>query len=491
MGCARERKHTARHAAVTALIVILAALLAVVVCLTGTAWGKLSFDAGAAKVRVRPAAVSTFYFAEGYTGQNFQEYLCLGNPGDRQATATITYMFPDGSTQRGEIRLSPNSRYTVNVNAEVGPDKEVSTMLESDQRIVAERPMYFNYQGKVTGGHDVVGATALSYTWYFAEGYTGPGFEEWICVLNPGDNPANLTFYFQTQEERQKRIEGFKVSPHARGSFKANDLLGGKIYQTSLMLTSDQPVVAERPIYFDYSGSGTVHWRGGHCVVGVPALSKEYYFAEGTTRSGFDEWLTLQNPNPQEITVSAVYQLGAGQGETVERTYSIPGVSRKTVFVPGPEGVGREKDVSVRLTSSYSFLAERPTYFSYYFKGLSAEGGHCVIGADAPAGEWFFAEGYTGPNSDQWLCLQNPGDEDAVVEIIYYTQEEGTLPARTETVPARTRRTLMVNEHAGPGYQLSTRVKLISGPEIIAERPMYFLFNGVWDGGHDVVGFVP
>ena len=24
----------------------------------------------------------TFYFAEGYTGAGFQEYLCLGNPGD-------------------------------------------------------------------------------------------------------------------------------------------------------------------------------------------------------------------------------------------------------------------------------------------------------------------------------------------------------------------------------------------------------------------------
>jgi hypothetical protein len=48
----------------------------------------------------------------------------------------------------------------------------------------------------------------------------------------------------------------------------------------------------------------------------------------------------------------------------------------------------------------------------------------------------------------------------------------------------------MVNEHAGPDYQLSTRVKVLSGPGIVVERPMYFIYSG-WDGGHDVVGYTP
>jgi hypothetical protein len=46
----------------------------------------------------------------------------------------------------------------------------------------------------------------------------------------------------------------------------------------------------------------------------------------------------------------------------------------------------------------------------------------------------------------------------------------------------------MVNEDAGPDYQLSTRVRVTKGPSIIVERPMYFIFRG-WDGGHDVVGY--
>ena len=219
---------------------------------------------------VDPAAKTTFYFAEGYTGPGFQEYLCLGNPGGTQATAAITYLYKDGTTRQGEVAIPPNSRATVNVNGEAGADKEVSLMVTSQQKIVAERPMYFNYQGRWTGGHDAVGATTPSYICYFAEGYTGSGFEEWVCVLNPGDSPANLTFYFQTQEEGLKMVDGLSVPPHSRGSFKANDLLGGKSYQTSLTLTSDTPIVAERPTYFDYTGTGGWHWEGGHCVMAPP-----------------------------------------------------------------------------------------------------------------------------------------------------------------------------------------------------------------------------
>lgn len=417
---------------------------------------------------------------------NFDEYILLENPDESQpANVHIAYMMPGGNQFASDYVVGPGSRNTVYVNSFL-QNTEVSAKIESNIPILAERAMYFNYMGKWTGGHDATGAISPSNTWYFAEGYTGSGFEEWICILNPGDTQANMTFRFQTQEEGEKPVPGLSVPPHSRKTFKANDLLAGKSYQTSLKVESDQPVVAERPMYFDYTGTGNWHWTGGHCVVGVPSLSKGYYFAEGTTRAGFEEWITLQNPSPDEITINATYQLGEGQGTPIYKTYSVPPGSRRTIFVP--DEVGRERDVSAYLSSSSDFLAERPMYFSYTYTGAPWTGGHCVIGSSQTAGEWFFAEGYTGEGFNQWLCLQNPGDQDAVVEITYFTQEQGALPVRTETVPARSRKTLMVNGHAGPGYQLSTRIKVVSGPGIMAERPMYFNYGQRRDGGSDSVG---
>ena len=433
---------------------------------------------------------TTFLFAEGYTGGGFQEYLCLGQPADVPVDVTVTYMFKDGSAPRVEpYQVQALSRLTLNVNAVVGPDRDVSMKCEAASPFIAERPMYFDYNGRWTGGHDVIGAPDTSVLWYFAEGYTGAGFDEWICVLNPGDAAADLTFRFQTQEEGEKVVTGFSVPAHSRGSFKANDLLGGKSYQTSLKLESSRPVVAERPMYFDYSGTGGYGWTGGHCVMGVPELASEYYFAEGTTRAGFEEWLTLQNPGSAPITVHAVYYLK--EGAPVEKDYVVEAGKRSTVLVNSDAvGVGTEKDVSVLLTCPSLFLAERPMYFDY--RGLGNwgwTGGHCVIGAVSPGKTWFFAEGYTGSGFEEWLCIQNPGAAAAAVTITYYPEGGGAPILRDHAVAANSRYTVPVNADAGSGLSISAKVA--SDQPIIVERPMYFNFQGKWTGGHDVVGSTP
>jgi len=436
-----------------------------------------------------PAVASSFYFAEGYTGQGFDEWLCLLNREATSATAQVTYLYADGTPAfTRDYRVDGDSRFTVSVNQGVGPDKEVSVKLESDGDLLAERPMYFDYSGACAGGHNVIGAPAPAGKWYFAEGYTGTGFDEWICVLNPGGDQADLTFRFQTREAGEQVKSGYAVPSRSRRTFKVNDILGAG-YQASLKVESDQPVVVERAMYFEYQGMGAHAWRGGHCVMGATTLSSEYFFAEGTTRSGFEEWITLQNPGNQAITVQAAYQLGEGQGGPVNRAYTVPAKSRYTVFVQ--DEVGEEKDVSVRLTSDADFLAERPMYFSYRYLDMGAEGGHCVIGAPGTASEWLLAEGYTGSGFHQWLCLQNPTNADSDVEVEYYTQEAGPLASRKVNLPAGTRVTLMVNQHAGPDYQLSTRVEVTAGPDIVVERPMYFNYGGDRQGGHDVVGYAP
>jgi len=444
-----------------------------------------SSSAGFEIFRKELAAASSFYFAEGYTGPGFQEYLCLGNPGGEAADVDIAYLFKDGPGTQRTVRVPAASRLTIDVNSEVGAGREVSLRVTSEQTVVAERPVYFDYGAGWTGGHDAVGAAHADTSWYFAEGYTGPGFDEWICVLNPGEVDAELTFRFQTQEAGELVRSGYSVQANSRATFKVNEVLGAG-YSSSLHLQSDQPVVAERPMYFDYSGTGGWGWTGGHCVMGTTYLKREYYFAEGYTGPGFEEWLTIQNPNPLAILVTAVYQFADG-AEPFSVDFSIPAGTRKTIYVP--DEVGENRDVSVKLTSDSLFLAERPMYFRYSGTGGHAwTGGHCVIGASFRRNDLFFAEGYTGPGFEEWLCVQNPGANTAHVRITYFTQEAGALPPREEDIAAGSRRTFNVNEHAGEGYQLSCRLEVLSGPFIVVERPMYFNFQG-WTGGHDVVGY--
>ncbi len=445
------------------------------------------------ELALTPELRSPFYFPEGYTGTDFQTYLVLLNVNPDPAYVSVEYRFTDGSFIVKNYNLPAQNRITINVNSEVGAGAQFSMVVKADiDNLAPERSMYFNYQGKWTGGHVVFGSKTPSSTLYFAEGYTGDFFDEYLCVYNPGDVAANLTFNFQTQEAGLIVKYG-SVGPHTRATFFVNEMLQGK-YQHSTKLDSTQPVVAERPMYFDYLGRGAMHWEGGHCVMGVPYISNIYYFAEGTTRmgwtTGFQEWLTLQNPHDHSITIEAVYQLGPGQGGPVYKSYNLGAGRRYSVFVINE--VGYNKDVSVRLTSSEEFFAERPMYFNYYHLNTYWQGGHCVIGATAQSSELLFAEGCTYANFHEWLCLQNTHETlSAEVELTFYAQELTNPIVKNVTVPANTRTTLFINTFVGSNYNLGCRVRVISGPNVMAERPMYFKYGGVWDGGHDVVGYVP
>ena len=108
---------------------------------------------------VDPQASSIWYFAEGYTGSGFQEWLTLQNPNAESANVTIEYSYRGGGGSTQTLAIGPNTRQTVDVNGQVGSNKEVSAKVTSDKAIIAERPMYFNFNG-INGGHNVVGYAA-------------------------------------------------------------------------------------------------------------------------------------------------------------------------------------------------------------------------------------------------------------------------------------------------------------------------------------------
>jgi hypothetical protein len=119
---------------------------------------------------------SEWYLPEGYTGESFDEWITIQNPADGPLGVRATFMRPGGATTVKEYEVAPRARYTIHVDDIPGLEStEVSTTLESTNSVkfVAERSMYFNYKGVWDGGHNTIGLTAPSKTWYFAEGYTG------------------------------------------------------------------------------------------------------------------------------------------------------------------------------------------------------------------------------------------------------------------------------------------------------------------------------
>ena len=125
------------------------------------------------KGRVLPRA---WYFAEGTTRDNFAQYFSIENVNAALSDVRITYMLADGASRAQAVSVPGRSRVTVDVNAflEAGADNSALVETVNDVPVVVERPMYFNYKGAWTGGHDVMGVTEPREDWYFAEGTPAP-----------------------------------------------------------------------------------------------------------------------------------------------------------------------------------------------------------------------------------------------------------------------------------------------------------------------------
>ena len=187
-----------------------------------------------------------WYLAEGSTAGGFETWILVQNPGDSMATVGITYMTETGAVGGPSIPLAPKTRESVKVSDTVRNTMSVSTMVSSDQPIIAERAVYW---GNRTGGHNSIGVNSPATTWYLAEGSTAGGFETWILVQNPGDNPATVGITYMTNMG-EVTGPGIPLAPHTRQSIRVADAVSDT-FDVSTVVTSDQPIIAERAMYWN------------------------------------------------------------------------------------------------------------------------------------------------------------------------------------------------------------------------------------------------
>ena len=94
----------------------------------------------------------------------------------------------------------------------------------------------------------------------------------------------------------------------------------------------------------DYCGYGLLDAEAA-----LEALGRStWYFAEGTTRSGFEEWICILNSNDQDALTEVVFLMADGQ---LQKTgFTVPGKSRFSLNVRSV--VGDDKDVAATVSST-------------------------------------------------------------------------------------------------------------------------------------------
>ncbi len=444
------------------------------------------------------ATSTTWYFAEGRVGGNFQEFLTLENPDATQtAQVQVQYLLETGIGPKIVHKVLPQSRATVNVNDDLGhpyagPGYSLSMIVTSlnSVGVVAERPMYFSWHG-INSGTDALGATKLGQDFYFADVEAARNYSSFITILNPpGGQNANVTVSYLSGG-KQVGSATLVVPPGQRGT----TVPPSTVRTAAVHVHADQPVMVERPTYFSTARSninGPV--TGATTVVGTPDPNTTWLFAEGYTGSNFHEYLVLANfdaTTTANVTIKLEYSNGVVNPVTVKvlpQTQTFFDVNAASnAFAQSTA------ELSAEVTSDIPIVAQRIEYFR--FSG-SIPGGTDVIGEPGPAKtQYSFAEGYTTHGFNEFLTLQNPNATPENVAVTLYLSNSISAQ-RIVNIGPQTRVTISINSLVAPiargntnaGYEVSLSVQAMSGT-VVAERPIYFNYHNTSLGGSDVVGY--
>jgi hypothetical protein len=414
--------------------------------------------------------------AEGATWPGFGEWVLVQNPNKEDAVVKLRFLTPEGPIEGPTFELPGESRMTTNVN-ELVPNRDVATvvMVENGVPVCAERAMYVSTSDGKWGSHDSVGSPTVSQNWYLAEGATWPGYEEWVLVMNPFDDPVSARITFQTPPGE---VEGplLELAPGSRQSVHVNQYVPDQDVSTRVeCLTSGYGIVAERSMYIN-----TVDGKlGCHNSMGCQETGAGWGLAEGATWPGYEEWVLVQNPTAARADVEFYFLTPEGIWDGP--VFSVDPGTRASIrvndYLPG-------RDVSTlvfTLEENQEIVVERAMYVA---AADGKRGAHNSTASAYMGSSWHLPEGATWPGFDEWVLVMNPDPEEPVNVRLTLMTPDGALPGPSATLEKGTRQTFHINDY----YTGDVSVRVQSDGYVVCERSMYVATHDGKNGSHCSMG---
>lgn len=328
------------------------------------------------------------YFAEGYTGRGYQEYLSLLNPQTHSVQAHVSIYRLDGTVHAISMIVASLSRTTLNMNTLV-PRTSTSLRVDTTSQIVAERALYYG------NGHVVAGAPAPSRRWYVTEGYVGATFSDSLRIFNPGTVTATVTIAAY-RSDGAGRLSQRVIASGARLNVALDDIActGG----SALVIQGNVPIVVESVV-------GTTSASGPSAAMALPNVSSTWYFLDGGTSTGNSGYISSFNPNTRTADVRLRPVTADGYGLPV--LYHVKPHAR-AVFVV--RTYIQRAGLAAVVEVNRQIAAQEVRYAVTGAVSL-------VDGTPGTTRVWGLADGYNGHGFKEWIILFNPRVSEAIVRL--------------------------------------------------------------------------
>jgi uncharacterized repeat protein (TIGR01451 family) len=374
------------------------------------------------------------YFAEGVSSDFFTTaFVALNLSATQSAGVLFEYMIENGQIMSDALQVDALSRATRDPYVFLGAvNHTYAAVIESDQPIAADRTV--SWGSPSYGAHAETGLPAPASTWYFAEGATGP-FQLFYLLQNPNATDAHVDVNFLLTSGAPI-VQSVTVPPSSRVTLHVNEVPGLDTGTMSTQITADQPIVAERAMYFGLS------FLGGTDGAGASALSTDWFFAEGATGAFFETFILIANPGLVAADLSAVF--ARPDGQTVTRTYTVAPQSRFTIQLSAVDPLTAATTAAVTLTSTNGVpvVAER----AMYWPRAGWQEGSASLGSTTTGLTWAVPSGTVGgPQGARTYVLVSNASTTAGSVLVTLVRDNGPRVSRTIDLPAQARQTIDVD----------------------------------------------
>jgi len=408
---------------------------------------------------------------------------------DQDSSPKISSIVPDAAgvgetvtitgNNFGAERRSAKVTFAGGVQAEAVSWQNSGVQVKVPDGAVSGKAYVYDWASEKSNGRNFTPGPGAGTSWLMAEGATWPGFDEWVLVQNPNDDPAAVTVVFLTPT-RTVQGPAFELEAQSRLTVHVNEYVQNDDVATVVTSTNGVPVCTERAMYVNAPDG---KW-GSHDSAGVPGVSDVWYLAEGATWPGFDEWVLVMNPNQDQVDVQLTFQTPGG--EVRGPLLNLAGAARASVHV---NAYVPNADVSTRvecLAADTGVVAERSMYVN---APDGKRGCHNSLGSFEASAGWGLPEGATWPGYEEWVLVQNPTTSGVEVSFIFITTEE-VIEGPTGSIGPGGRISVRVNDFV-PDADVSTMVFTASDDQkVVAERSMYFNSLDGKRGAHNAVGSI-
>ncbi|MDO8690818.1 MAG: SdrD B-like domain-containing protein, partial [Dehalococcoidia bacterium] len=386
-----------------------------------------------------------WYLAEGCTCNPFDTRILIANPNETTASVSVTFMQEDGTTTVLNYGVEGRSRLNLLANG-VLPKVAFSTLIESDLPVFVERSTYSDNHGQNT-----IGVNEPSNVWYMAEGFTGPGRDTWLLLMNPNKAPAKVSVTLVT-EDGTKVLRTYDLLPTSRLSIYANYLVLGAF---AGKIESDLPIVVERSMYLND--------MGGQSANATIRPARNWYIPEANTVGESSTWLLMLNPNSTPAIATAIFL--EDSGKVVTSTIALEPWTRKTILA---NSLLPNAAFSVQVRADQEIVVEESIYPVRDLPGYSSPA------SPSTSSSWYVAEGNTAGPFQEYILVMNPNAEPANVKV-NFALDESSNAVQEYPLPSGSRVRINVNE-AFPDQNVSAVIE--ANKPVVAERLMLFRKGG-------------